>query len=84
MSAYHVADLAEADLDEIWEHLDEEASDVVADRQLDRLYERFQLLAGQRFLGRPRPEFALALRSFVVQPFIIFYYPRDSGITALR
>ena len=56
MSAYHVADLAEADLDVIWEHLDEEASDVVADRKLDRLYDRFQLLAGQRFLGRPRPE----------------------------
>ena len=83
MPAFQVDDVAKADLDNIWDYYDREASEAVADRQLGRLYQRFQLLAEQPFMGVARPEFNRAeLRSFVVPstPFIIFYYPRDYGV----
>ena len=75
-----------ADLDEIWDYLDQAAGEMVADRQLDLLFQRFQLLAEQRFLGRPRPDFAIELRSFAVPrtPYIVFYFPRDFGVEIVR
>ncbi|MSQ06882.1 MAG: type II toxin-antitoxin system RelE/ParE family toxin [Dehalococcoidia bacterium] len=77
MPAYRVTASAVADLDETWGYLDQDSGEAIADRQLTRLYRRFQLLAEQRFLGRPRPEFAPELRSYVVPgtSYIIFYFP---------
>ena len=55
-----------------------------ADRILDRLEERFQLMATQPLMGRERPELIPKLRSFVSDHYVIFYFPLEDGIDILR
>ena len=86
MPTFEVADTAEADLDDIWEYLDREASESIADRQLGRLYERFQLLAEQPYMAVARPEFDPDIRSHAVPEtrYVILYYPRAYGVEIVR
>ncbi len=64
---------ARSDLIELWRYyaLVDEA---LADRILNRIDLRIQLLADQPLLGRGRPEFDLpGLRSIASRPHVIFY-----------
>jgi toxin ParE1/3/4 len=54
--AYKLSGLAELDLAEIWSYA-EDASPTTADRLLDVIFDRFELLAEQPRMGRLRPEF---------------------------
>ena len=49
--------LAERDLEEIWLYVAEAASPATADRLIDAIVDRFDLLAEQPRMGRLRPEF---------------------------
>ena len=49
--------LAERDLEEIWLYVAEDASPATADRLIDAIVDRFDLLAEQPLMGRLRPEF---------------------------
>lgn len=61
---YRLSDLAERDLDEIWSYVAEDANPTTADRLIDAIIDRFELLGGQPRMGRLRPEFGEGGRSF--------------------
>jgi toxin ParE1/3/4 len=74
---YRLSALAERDLEEIWSYVAEDASPATADRLIDAIIDRFELLAEQPRMGRLRPEFGPGVRSFAVENHVIYY--RDDG-----
>jgi len=74
---YRLSPLGEQDLDEIWFYVAEHATPTTADRLIDDLTHRFDLLAEQPGMGRARPEFGIAVRSLPVEDYVIYY--RDEG-----
>ena len=71
--AYRLSVLAEQDLDEIWSYVAEAANPTTADRLMDAIIDRFELLAEQPRMGRLRPEFGAGVRSFTVENHVIYY-----------
>ena len=71
--AYRLSPLAEQDLEEIWLYVAEDSSPTTADRLIDAVVDRFNLLAEQPAVGRVRPEFGVDVRSFVVERYVIYY-----------
>jgi plasmid stabilization system protein ParE len=49
---YRLSILAERDLEEIWSYVAEDASPTTADRLIDAMFDRFELLAEQPRIGR--------------------------------
>ena len=49
---YRLSALAEQDLHEIWFYIAEEASPMTADRLIDALFDRFELLGDQPRIGQ--------------------------------
>ena len=80
---YRLSRLAERDLDEIWSYVAEDASLETADRLIDAIIERFELLSEQPRMGRLRPEFGSGVRSFTVENHVI-YYRHDGEILIAR
>jgi toxin ParE1/3/4 len=77
--AYRLSPLAEQDLEEIWLYVAEDSSPTTADRLIDAIVDRFDLLAEQPAVGRARPEFGVDVRSFVVEGHVIYYrHNRDA------
>jgi toxin ParE1/3/4 len=74
---YRLSALAEQDLEEIWSYVAEDASPTAADRLIDCIIDRFDLLSERPGMGRARPEFGPSVRSFVVENYIIYY--REEG-----
>jgi len=60
---YRLSGLAEEDLEEIWSYVAEDASPTTADRLMDAIFDRFELLVEQPRMGRKRPEFGEGARS---------------------
>ena len=76
--SYRLSALAERDLEEIWSYVADDASPATADRLIDAIFDRFELLVEQPRMGRPRPEFGSDVRSFVVENHVIYYrYDED-------
>jgi len=71
--AYRLSLVAELDLAEIWSYVAEDAGPTTADRLLDAIFDRFELLAEQPKMGRLRPEFGSGVRSFTVENHVIYY-----------
>jgi toxin ParE1/3/4 len=72
--AHLLALRARSDLDDIWEYITvESGSEAVADRLIDSITDRFDLLANWPRLGRARDDLRLGLRSYPVGDYIIFY-----------
>jgi toxin ParE1/3/4 len=80
---YRLSGLAEQDLDEIWSYVAKDASPTTADRLIDAIIERFELLAEQPRIGRLRPEFGVGVRSFTVENYVI-YYRHDRDVLIAR
>ena len=80
---YRLSALAEQDLDEIWSYVAEHASPTIADRLIDAIINRFELLAEQPRMGRLRLEFGAGLRSFSVENHVI-YYRYDGDVLIAR
>jgi toxin ParE1/3/4 len=81
---YRLSALAEQDLEDIWLYVGEDASPTTADRLIDAIVERCELLAEQPAIGRLRPEFGAGVRSFVVESHVIYYrHDRDILITRI-
>jgi toxin ParE1/3/4 len=72
---YRLSELAEQDLLEIWLYVAADASSERADRLLEAIGHRFELLAVNPRMGRRRPEFGSDVRSFVVENHVIYYRP---------
>lgn len=70
---YRLSDLAEEDLRETWRYVAIETSADAADRLVDAIFERFELLATQPRMGRSRPEFGEGIRSLSVESHVIYY-----------
>ena len=70
---WRLSPLAERDLEEIWLYVAEDASPATADRLIDAIVERFDLLAEQPRVGGLRPEFGAGVRSFTVDSHLIYY-----------
>ena len=80
---YRLSPLAERDLEEIWSYVVEDASPATADRLIDAIVDRFDLLAQQPRMGRLRPEFGAGVRSFTVENHVI-YYQHDGDVLIAR
>jgi toxin ParE1/3/4 len=75
--------LAEQDLLEIWSYIARDNPDA-ADRYIDLLTEKCELLAESPKLGRYRVELSPRLRSFPVGRYVIFYQIAERGIEVAR
>lgn len=77
---------ARADLDDIWEYIaGQSGSEVVADRQIDFITDRFYLLATHPRLGRARDgDLGTGRRSFSAGQYIIVYRIVDKNVLILR
>ncbi len=75
--------LAELDLLEIWFFIAED-NENAADRFLDLLAQKCDLLAENPKIGRAREELAPDLRSFPVKRYMIYYRPMEDGIEVVR
>ena len=80
---YRLSALAEQDLEEIWSYVAEDASPATADRLIDAIVDRFELLVEQPRMGRLRPEFGGGVRSFTVENHVI-YYRHDGDVLLAR
>jgi toxin ParE1/3/4 len=80
---YRLSALAEEDLDEIWSYVAEDTSPTTADRLIDAIFNRFELLVEQPRMGRERPEFGEGVRSVVVETYVI-YYRHDEDVLIAR
>jgi toxin ParE1/3/4 len=79
---YRLSALAEQDLEEIWSYIAEDASPATADRLIDAIIDRFELLAEQPRMGRLRPEFGEGVRSFTVENYVIYYRHQGDVLVA--
>jgi toxin ParE1/3/4 len=70
---YRLSALAEQDLEEIWSYVAEDASPATADRLIDAIIDRFELLAEQPRMGHFRPAFGEGVRSVTVESYLIYY-----------
>ena len=75
--------LAAADILDIWCHIAEDSFEQ-ADRWVDKLDEKFGLIATQPLMGRAIAELAADLRSFPFGRYVIFYAPIEDGIDVVR
>ena len=80
---YRLSSRAERDLDEVWLYVAEDASPTTADRLIDEIVDRFDLLAEQPRMGRLRPEFGAGVRSISVENHVI-YYRHDVDVLIAR
>ena len=79
---YLLSSLAEDDLREIWLYVADDTSESAADRLIDAIVERFELLAEQPRMGRCRPEFGEGVRSVSVENHVIYYRDESEPLIA--
>ena len=75
--------LATDDIAGVWDHIADDSLRA-ADRWVDQLDEKLQLLATQPLMGRARDELSAGLRSFPFGRYVIFHMPIDGGIDVVR
>jgi toxin ParE1/3/4 len=74
---------ASADLSEIWEFIAQEKIER-ADAFIDRIDEKFRVLAAQPLMGRERKELGKGIRSLAMAPYVIFYEALPDGVIIVR
>jgi toxin ParE1/3/4 len=74
---------ASADLSEIWEFIAQEKIER-ADAFIDRIDEKFRVLAAQPLMGRERKELGKGIRSLAMAPYVIFYEALPDGVIIAR
>ena len=79
---YRLSALAEQDLEEIWSSVAADASATTADRLIDAIIDRFELLTEQPRMGRLRPEFGEGVRSLTVENHVIYYRHEEDVLIA--
>jgi toxin ParE1/3/4 len=84
MSGYHLTQQASRDLDDIQDYFDSIGKSADGYRLIDAIERQCQQLDRFPLIGRDRGDLAPGLRSVVVQRYLIFFRPRDSGIEVVR
>ncbi|MBD2609178.1 type II toxin-antitoxin system RelE/ParE family toxin [Scytonema hofmannii FACHB-248] len=83
MGIYFVSPQAAQDLQEIHDYLFVKNPDT-ANKFLDAMAQKFEILANFPNMGRRRDELSPILRSFPVDDYLIFYRPIADGIEITR
>ena len=79
MSTVVFSPKAYQDLIDIHDYIAEQSVQA-ASHFIDFIEEKCNLLAGSSSMGRRRPEFGAAVRSFPVGEYVIFYVPVSDGV----
>ena len=72
-----------SDLDEVWDYIARD-NPAIADRLLDKIAAKCEMLARQPVIGEARPDLAMNLREFPVGNYVVFYRPLPDGIEVYR
>lgn len=83
MSSYSFSDEAIQDLDEICEYI-ARSNPKAASKLFDDIRKKCKLVADFPSMGKSYGKFVTNLRGFVVNDYIIFYYPIEDGIAITR
>jgi toxin ParE1/3/4 len=83
MSSYSFSDDAIQDLDEICEYIARNHPNA-ASRLFDAIRERCKVVASFPNMGKSYNQLSPNLRGFIVDDYIVFYYPREDGIDVVR
>ena len=83
MGDYFLEPQARRDVRDIQEFVSD-YSVAAAGRLMERLERGLLNLADNPLMGRERPDLAENLRSFLVEEYIIYYYPMEDGIEVAR
>jgi toxin ParE1/3/4 len=83
MSSYSFSDTAIRDLDEICNYIAVQNSRA-ASQIFDRIRQKCKLVASFPNMGKTYPKLNPNLRGFVVDDYIVFYYPSSDGINIAR
>ena len=83
MSSYSFSDTAVRDIDEICEYIALQNSRA-ASQLFDRIRQKCKLVASFLNMGKTYPKLNPNLRGFVVDDYIVFYYPSSDRINIAR
>lgn len=83
MSSYSFTDAAVKDLEEICEYIARQNSQA-ASQLFDVIRKKCRLVASFPNMGKSYSKIATDLRGFVVEDYIVFYYPKQDGIDIMR
>jgi toxin ParE1/3/4 len=82
--SYRLSPLAEQDVEKIWSYVAEDSNTERADRLVDAIVDRFDMLSEHPKMGRLRPEFGPGVRSFAVESHVIYYREKEGDILIAR
>ena len=83
MSNYLFTDAAVKDLDYICEYIARQNSRA-ASQLFDAIRKKCKLVASFPNMGKSYSRLAANLRGFIVEDYVVFYYPREDGIDIIR
>jgi toxin ParE1/3/4 len=83
MSTYSFSDEAIADLEAICDYLAQNNPDA-AMKLFDAIRQKCKTVAQFPQMGKKYDRLSDSLRGFIVDDYIIFYYPREDGIDVVR
>ena len=84
MSGFRLSPEAEDQLDSIWLYIAGESGSIdTANRVIDRITERFWVLAQHPFVGRRRDDLRSGLRSFPAGDFVIVHSVEEDETVAI-
>jgi len=78
-----ISNQAILDLNEIWLYIATDST-VAADKFIDLLYEKCELLKNMPEAGRKRDELLPGIRSLVVYNYIVFYRKKENCVEIIR
>ena len=80
---YRISGRARRDLLEIWRYIADD-NETAADRFIDLLVQRFQLLGKNPYARRSRDELRSGYRSFPVGQYVVFYRVAEPGVQIMH
>ncbi len=83
MTIILISSKAERDLESINDRM-VSYSRKAANRLLDKILDKFEILGRFPNLGKSRDELVVGLRSFPVEDYLIFYFPVENGVEIAR
>ena len=83
MSSYSFSDAAVKDIEAICEYVARQNSKA-ASQLFNAIRKKCKLVAGFPNMGKSYSRLAPNLRGFIVEDYIVFYYPREDGIDIAR
>ncbi|MGL4879836.1 MAG: type II toxin-antitoxin system RelE/ParE family toxin [Waterburya sp.] len=83
MSSYFFTDAAVKDLDDICEYIGQQNLKA-ASKLFDDIRKKCKLVANFPNMGKSYSKLSVNLRGFVVEDYVVFYYPREDGINIVR